>query len=274
MAATLTPLWSAVWPSRNVLRFKRIACKGRLASAGRYGCWVRGRDGGVVPDVARGTLLSLEGGEGTGKTTQCALLVAWLNSLGIATASTREPGGTPAAERIRSLLLDPGLEPLEPAAEVLLFAASRAQAVAQIVSPALAAGCVVVCDRFVDSSMAYQGYGLGVSTDFILEVNDRVTGALRPDLTLLFDLPPAAGRARKATTAHGDRIEARADAYHRAVRAGYLALARQEPARFRVVDAAPDVATVQQTVRRFVGACLWGPRGLPDGPGQAPGLSR
>ena len=203
-----------------------------------------------------GVLITLEGGEGSGKSTQCTLLQAWLREQGLGVTMAREPGGTPAADRLRALLLDRLLEPLEPAAEVLLFAASRAQTVTHVIRPALAAGEVVVCDRFVDSSLAYQGFGLGVDPAFILDVNARVTGGLHPALTLLLDLPPEEGRARKGAGGAPDRIESRGLAYHRSVRAGYLALAAADPQRFCVLDAQPDVDTVQERVRSQVRAAL------------------
>jgi dTMP kinase len=205
-----------------------------------------------------GVLITLEGGEGSGKTTQCALLAEALRRRGRSVAVTREPGGTPAGERLRALLLDPSVEPWEPVAEVLLFAASRAETVAKVIRPALQTGTVVLCDRFADSSLAYQGYGLGVDLGFIRMVNDAVTGGLVPDLTLLLDLPPEEGQARKRGRGAADRIEARGPAYHHAVRSGYLRLAAEEPGRFRVVDAARSVSEVHEEVLAAVEDLLAG----------------
>jgi dTMP kinase len=198
--------------------------------------------------VEPGLLITVEGGEGSGKTTQCALLAEWLQAQGLLVTRTREPGGTPAADRLREILLDPQLERLDGVAEVLLFAASRAQVVEHVIRPALRAGRVVLCDRFVDSSIAYQGYGLGVDLGLIRYINEQVTRGLVPVLTLLLDLPPEEGRARRGGRPKSDRIEARGQAYHETVRAGYLALAAADPERIRVVDARGDVASVRERV--------------------------
>lgn len=211
--------------------------------------------------ATRGCLVTLEGGEGSGKTTQCRLLAQWLADAGIAATVTREPGGTDLGERLRALLLDPTLSEARPEAEMLLFAAARAQAVEQVIEPALMRGDVVICDRFVDSSLAYQGYGMGVSLDFIRSVNDRVTGGLRPDLTLLFDVPRATGAVRRQGAGRApDRIERRSDAFHQAVRQGYLALAAMEPERFVVIDSTAGIQSVHAQARRSVERLL-GTRG-------------
>ena len=228
--------------------------KGGQPACSRLAAEARGARAGFP--LKGGVLITLEGGEGSGKSTQCALLQAWLREQGLGVTVAREPGGTPAADRLRAVLLDRLLEPLEPVAEVLLFAASRAQTVAQVIRPALAAGQVVVCDRFVDSSLAYQGFGLGVDPAFILDVNARVTGGVLPALTLLLDLPPEEGRARKGAGGDPDRIESRGIAYHQSVRAGYLALAAADPGRFCVLDAQRHVDAVQEQVRYHVRATL------------------
>lgn len=193
-----------------------------------------------------GCLISFEGGEAAGKTTQMGLLASWLRDAGLAVTTLREPGGTPTAERLRAIVLDPALEPLLAETEVLLFAAARGQAVGQAVRPALARGEVVLCDRYLDSSLAYQGYGLGVDLGFIRLVNDRVTGGLCPDLTLLLDVPPEAAQGRRPPSA--DRIERRPATFHAAVRRGYLALAAAEPERFRLLDGARATAEVHGDV--------------------------
>ena len=203
--------------------------------------------------ATRGLLVTLEGGEGSGKTTQGRLLAEWLGDAGIAATLTREPGGTDLGERLRALLLDPTLQVLEPDAEMLVFAAARAQAVAQVIAPALARGDVVICDRYVDSSLAYQGHAMGVPLDFIRCVNDGATGGLRPDLTLLFDVPRATGVSRRQGTGRPpDRIERRSESFHQAVREGYLHLAAAEPERVVVLDATSEIADVQGAVRRHV----------------------
>lgn len=205
-----------------------------------------------VSAAAAGCLISLEGGEGSGKSSQCRLLLDWLAGLGVRTTSVREPGGTEAGERLRAMLLDPSLPILRPETEVLLFAAARAEAVAEIVRPALAAGEVVVCDRFVDSSLAYQGFGLGADLGFIRMVNTAATGGLRPVLTVLLDVPPAVGARRRAARGRSDRVEMRGTPFHSAVREGYLRLAAGEPERFAVVDGTGSMEAVQAAARRAV----------------------
>lgn len=191
-----------------------------------------------------GCLISLEGGERSGKSTQVQRLTAHLRRRGWPVALTREPGGTPLGERLREVLLDPGLGEIDPVAEMILFAASRAEVVARVIRPALDRGEVVVCDRYVDSSRAYQGFGLGVDLAAIDAVNEAGTAGLRPDLTLLFDVAPAVA-ATRAGTAGPDRIERRPPGFHERVRQGYLELARRDPERFVVLDAhlAPEALT-------------------------------
>ena len=194
--------------------------------------------------------VSFEGIDGCGKTTQLRLLAAWLEDGGHPVVVTREPGGTSLAEGVRALILHPGA-PLSPTTELLLFGAARAQHVAEIVKPALEGGAWVLSDRFADSSLAYQGGGLGLDTGFISAMNAFATAGLRPELTLLFDVDPAIGARRR----HGeleDQIEARGLPFQERVRARYLELARSEPGRFIVIDATPDPATVAGAVRRAV----------------------
>jgi dTMP kinase len=185
----------------------------------------------------RGLFISLEGPDGGGKSTQAAGLVERLQAGGAAVVFTREPGGTPVGEALRRLILDPRAD-LAGETEVLLYAASRAQNVAQVIRPALAEGKVVVGERFVDSSLAYQGYALGRGVEAVRQVNAFATGGLVPDLTLLLDVTPEVGLARAGARGGGeagDRIERRRLEYHRRVREYYLALAREEPERVRVI---------------------------------------
>lgn len=187
--------------------------------------------------------ISFEGPEGSGKTTQARRLLARLQARGLAALYTREPGGTPTGEAIRAILqYDHAGEPIEPTAEVLLFAASRAQLVSRIIRPALERGTWVICDRFADSTTVYQGYGRGFPIERMKEVNRFAVGETMPDRTFLLDLDVETGfrrLARRAAEGRGaaDRMEREEREFHRRVRQGYLELARAEPARFRVLDA-------------------------------------
>ena len=206
----------------------------------------------------KGRFITFEGIEGSGKSTQIVLLQHHLQSSGMRVALTREPGGTAIGDQIRKILLDPANTALDPAAELLLYAASRAQHLREVILPALRDGMVVLCDRFSDATLAYQGYGRGLDIGMIFELDRLVTAGMRPDLTLLFDIEAAAGVAR----AHGrnrDRgleAEARFEneeiAFHERVRQGYLTLSRREPERIRVVDASPSPEDVQKRVRMLV----------------------
>lgn len=185
---------------------------------------------------ARGVFITLEGGEGCGKSTQAALLAGRLREAGIDVLAVREPGGTPVGEGIRSLLLDPATAGLDPLAELLLYEASRAQHVSAVIEPGLSAGRIVVCDRFADSSLAYQGHGRGLDLAMVARLNAIATRGLAPDLTLLLDVEPAEGVGR-ATHGGADRLEREALAFHERVRAGFASIAAAEPARIRLVPA-------------------------------------
>jgi dTMP kinase len=195
--------------------------------------------------------ITLEGGEGAGKSTQARALARRLADAGRAVVLTREPGGTPFGELARSLVLHhaiaPGAErfPLGERAELLLFAAARAQHVDDVIRPALERGDVVLCDRFTDSTMAYQGYGRGISLDVIEQTNAIATRGTLPDLTVLLDLPVDIGLARRLGERAADQFEREARAFHERVRQGFLSLAGRDPGRWLVVDAtqAPDVVT-------------------------------
>ena len=184
-----------------------------------------------------GLFVTFEGGEGTGKSTQIARLAERLRARGVDPVITREPGGTPLAEGIRALLLDAGRAP-GPLAEAFLMEAARADLVAHVIRPALSAGRLVLCDRYDDSTLAYQGAGRGLDPAMLRGWNRAATGGLTPDLTLLFDLDPAAGLERRAGAAgEPNRLDREPREFHARVRDGYLALARAEPARFLVLDA-------------------------------------
>ena len=198
--------------------------------------------------ACRGRFITLEGPEGAGKSTQAEMLCAALRARGIDVLQTREPGGTVLAEKLRDLLkhFRSGDEAVTPVAELLLMNAARAQHVQYKILPALEAGRWVVCDRFSDSTLAYQGYARGMDRQLIAQVSRAAAGACPIDRTLLFDLPVEAGfartRTRKSTAGNFDRFEREDRDFHERVRAGFLALAQAEPARFRVIaaDRSPD----------------------------------
>jgi dTMP kinase len=195
--------------------------------------------------VSRGRLVTLEGGEGAGKSTVIAALRAHLADAGIDVVVTREPGGTAAGEAIRALVLDPALA-LCAESELLLMFAARAQLVREVVQPALAAGRWVLSDRYTDASHAYQGGGRGQPAERIAELERWACDGVKPDLTLLLDLPVATGRARAAGRGDADRIEVEADAFFERVRASYRERAAVEPERFRVIDASQSPSAVLQ----------------------------
>lgn len=204
----------------------------------------------------RGLFITFEGVEGCGKTTQIQHLADHLRRLGRTVRLTREPGGTPAAERVRGLLLDPEMRGMAPMTELLLYAAARAQHVAEVIRPALAAGCVVLCDRFADSTTAYQGGGRGLPMDDILTLHRLATGGVRPDCTLLLDLPAEEGLARTRGRGAPDRIEGEPLDFHRRVRAEFLRIAAEEPRRITIIDAAGPPETVAEAVRARVDRLL------------------
>jgi dTMP kinase len=206
----------------------------------------------------KGTFITFEGIEGSGKSTQIALLANYLTARGVRHVLTREPGGTLIGDQVRKILLDPANRSLDPAAELLLYAASRAQHLREIIMPALADGTNVLCDRFSDATLAYQGYGRGLDIDMIRSLDRIVTAGMRPDLTLLFDIEAVSGiaRARGRNNSRGLEAEARFEneelAFHERVRQGYLTLVAQEPERIRVVDASSSPEVIQAKVRKLV----------------------
>ena len=198
-----------------------------------------------------GRFITFEGGEGAGKSTQIARAAQWLEARGVEVLLTREPGGTPRAERLRAVLLERDAEPMPQSCELLLMFAARATHLDNLVRPAVARGAWVLCDRFTDATYAYQGGGRGLPRAQIDALVDIVHPDLQPDLTLLLDLPVADGLARAAhrNGAHGpDRFESEQQAFFERVRATYLERARQEPARFRVIDASASPGDVTQAI--------------------------
>jgi dTMP kinase len=205
-------------------------------------------NGQVHPSPARrGLLLAFEGGEGAGKTTQARLLAIWLREQGYDVVATHEPGATKVGMRLRALLLDTAHAGLSPRAETLMYAADRAEHVDAVIAPALERGAVVVTDRFTDSSLAYQGRGRNQAIGEVAELNRWATGGLRPDLTVLLDLPPVAGLVRRAPSA--DRLEAEPAEFHQRVREGFLAQAKRDPGRYLVLDATRPADQLSREIR-------------------------
>jgi len=204
-----------------------------------------------------GRFVTFEGCEGCGKTTQIRLAAISLAERGIRFLETAEPGGTPLGRRIREILLNRGSCAIGAEAELFLFAAARAQHVRETILPALEEGQWVLCDRFTDATLAYQGFGRGLDADFIKILNAFSAFSLTPDMTLLFDLPVATGLARAEKRAAGgaletaeDRFEHEDHAFHERIRKGYLTLAAGEPERFRIIDGAADVGTIHREICR------------------------
>jgi dTMP kinase len=209
--------------------------------------------------MQKGYFITLEGPDGGGKTTQAGLLAKYIKQLGYEVILTREPGGTPLAEEIRRLILTPTEEALQPMTEIFLYAASRAQHVHSLIQPGLAAGKVVICERFVDSSLAYQGYGLGWDLELIRRINRLAVGEVMPDLTFLLDndarlcLDRVTKRSDNVRT-KVDRIEARGVEFQERVRRGYLELASREPRMIIINTSQKDIETVhQEMVARMPG---------------------
>jgi dTMP kinase len=199
-----------------------------------------------------GLFITFEGGEGSGKSTQLRLLARRLESAGLPVRVLREPGGTEVGEAVRSLLLDPEHGGLDARAELLLYEAARAQLVAEVIEPALEAGEIVLCDRFFDSTTAYQGYARGLPLDEVAALNASATGGVSPARTLVLDIDPTLG-VQRATCGGADRLECEDLAFHRAVREGFLAIAENDPDRVRVVDATGTIDEVASRVASALG---------------------
>lgn len=199
-----------------------------------------------------GLFITLEGPEGAGKSTNRDYLARHLRDQGLNVLLTREPGGTPLAERIRELLLAPSDEKMDADTELLLVFSARAQHLAEVIRPALARGEVVLCDRFTDATYAYQGGGRGLCVERIATLEQFVQGGLQPDMTLLFDLPVEVGLSRAAARGRLDRFEQEGLGFFEAVRQAYLGRAKADPQRYRLIDAAQPLAQVQQSLDALV----------------------
>lgn len=202
----------------------------------------------------RGLFVTLEGGEGAGKSTQLAALAQRARSLGVEAITTREPGGTALGERLRDVLLGSADGETDARAELLIFAASRAQLVSEVIRPALERDALVICDRFIDSTVAYQQYGRGLAPEIVASAIELATDGLKPDLTILLDLEPDAGRAR--TAGADDYLERAGAGFHQRVRAGFTTLAAAEPERWLVIDGALAADEVTELAWARLRECL------------------
>lgn len=204
-----------------------------------------------------GLFIAFEGGDGAGKSTQAALLTQAMSDAGRTVLRTREPGGTPVGEKLRSLVLEHGQGEIDAKTEALIFAAARAAHAAQVITPAVARGEIVVSDRYADSSIAYQGAGRGLGTEAIVKLNDWATNGLWPDLTVLLDVSPAQGRDRRtAGDAAEDRMESEPDDFHATIRAAFLALAHANPERYLILPAENSITELAQAIHERVTTLL------------------
>ncbi|HNX82034.1 MAG TPA: dTMP kinase [Candidatus Omnitrophota bacterium] len=202
----------------------------------------------------KGTFITFEGSEGCGKSTQSKLLKEYLEQQGHKVLFVREPGGTVISEKIRQILLDKKNDGMSATCEMLLYMAARSQIVEEVIKPALGKGMVVICDRFLDSTLAYQGYGLGMDLKVIKSVGELATGGISPDLTILLDVPLEQGLAHRKDSQ--DRIEKRSLEYHQNVRKGYFELARLEPKRIQVIAVENNMTDTQESVRKAVNTVI------------------
>lgn len=198
----------------------------------------------------RGRFITMEGTEGVGKSTNLAFVKQWIEAQGHRVLVSREPGGTPLAEQVRELLLAQREEPVDATAELLLVFAARAQHLNQVINPALARGEWVLCDRFTDATYAYQGAGRGLDTQLITDLEQRVQGDLRPDLTIVLDIEPEVGLARASARAELDRFERESLDFFDRVRQGYRARIESAPKRYALIDAGQSLAAVQKDIEQ------------------------
>jgi dTMP kinase len=204
-----------------------------------------------------GLFIALEGGDGAGKSTQAAMLTQALSEAGHVVLRTREPGGTPVGEKLRSLVLDHGQGEIDARCEALMFAAARAAHTVQVIAPAVARGEIVISDRYIDSSIAYQGAGRGLGTDEVRKINEWATAGLWPDLTVLLDVSPADGRTRRtAGESAEDRLESEPDDFHAEIRQAFLDLAAAHPERYLVLPAGRPMAELATEIHHRVAGLL------------------
>ena len=200
----------------------------------------------------RGIFITMEGPDGAGKTTQIEALSAYLREQGYEVLITREPGGTAISEAVRGILLDPAYKEMKPETELLLYASARAQLVGEVIGPAVDAGKAVISDRFVDSSVVYQGIARGLGVETVYEVNRPAIGAYMPDVTILLDLPAEVGIARKKNQAELDRMEQESLEFHKKVAEGYRTLAKRDPERIQTIDATLPIDTICDMIKSKV----------------------
>lgn len=204
----------------------------------------------------RGIFITMEGPDGAGKTTQIERLKTYLTEAGYDVLLTREPGGTVISEAVRGILLDPAHKEMKPSTELLLYAAARAQLVGEVIGPAVEAGKAVISDRFVDSSVVYQGIARGLGVETVYEVNRPAIGAYMPDVTFLLDLPAEVGIARKKNQAELDRMEQESIEFHRKVAEGYRTLAARDPERILTIDATLPIDSICDMIKGKVDELL------------------
>ena len=206
--------------------------------------------------MKRGLFVTVEGTDGCGKTTQIRNIIDHLSSLGCRVVLTREPGGTRISENIRSIILDPTFTEMHSITELMLYSAARAQLVEQVIKPSIAKSETVICDRYIDSFYAYQGYGRGLDMDMLKKITSLAIDDMIPDITIFLDLDPEIGLRRRMNAANGDRIENEQIEFHRRVYDGYKQLARENPDRIKIIDASRSVEEVWQDVRRQLDMAL------------------
>jgi len=202
--------------------------------------------------MTRGLFITVEGTDGSGKTTQIRNMQEYLTSLGCKVLLTREPGGTRISEKIRSIILDAENTEMSDITELLLYSAARAQLVAQVIKPCLEKNITIICDRYIDSFYAYQGFGRGLSMDMLEKITDIAINGIIPDITFFFDVDPEVGLKRRINATGGDRIENEDMNFHRKVYNGYKELAKKNPRRIKTIDASMPPDLVWDDVRRYI----------------------